>query len=130
MDYYFFYYLIHESEKVGDALLSARIYYFNYLFWSLNDPDWTPQANMLDFCLYGDPSLARKGITNYLCGDCNSDGNVDVGDVVYLINYLYRSGPVPNPLLSGDANKDGGVDVGDVVYLINYLFRNGPSPVF
>ena len=128
MDYYFFYYLIHEGEKVGDALFSARIYYFNYLFWSLNDPDWTPQANMLDFCLYGDPSLVREGISNFLCGDCNSDGSIDVGDVIYLINYLYKTGPVPNPMESGDTNQDGEVNVGDVIYLINYLFKEGPSP--
>jgi hypothetical protein len=128
MDYYFFYYLIHQGEKVGDALFSARIHYFNYLFWSLNDPDWTPQANMLDFCLYGDPALARKGISGYICGDCNRDANIDVGDVIYLINYLYKTGPVPNPLISGDVNQDGEVNVGDVVYLINYLFKEGPPP--
>ncbi len=128
LDYYFFYYLIHQGEKVGDALFSARIYYFNYLFWSLNDPDWTPQANMLDFCLYGDPSLVREGISNFLCGDCNGDGNIDVGDVIYLINYLYKMGPAPNPMESGDTNQDGEVNVGDVVYLINYLFKNGPPP--
>ena len=28
-------------------------------------------------------------------GDCNCDGKVDVGDVVYLINYLFRGGPPP-----------------------------------
>jgi len=27
--------------------------------------------------------------------DVNCDGIVDVGDVVYLVNYLYRSGPKP-----------------------------------
>ncbi|MFH1336743.1 MAG: hypothetical protein ABII96_09525, partial [Candidatus Zixiibacteriota bacterium] len=32
------------------------------------------------------------------CGDVNNDGVVDVGDVVYMINYLYRGGPAPVPL--------------------------------
>ncbi len=62
------------------------------------------------------------------CGDCNADGIIDVGDVVYLINYLYKNGDPPNPLESGDANFDGIVDVGDVVYLINYLFKGGTQP--
>ena len=53
---------------------------------------------------------------------------MDVGDLVYLINYLYRGGPPPDPLAAGDANCDGKVDVGDVVYLINYLFKGGPPP--
>jgi hypothetical protein len=65
----------------------------------------------------------------FLCGDANKDGVVDVGDVVYLINYLYKSGSAPVPILkAGDASCDGVVDVGDVVYLINFLFKNGPEP--
>jgi hypothetical protein len=28
-------------------------------------------------------------------GDANGNDTVDVGDVVYLINYLYKSGPAP-----------------------------------
>jgi uncharacterized delta-60 repeat protein len=65
----------------------------------------------------------------FLCGDCNQDGVVDVGDVVYLINYLFRSGPLPVPILhAGDANCDQVVDVGDVIFLINYLFKSEPAP--
>ncbi len=61
-------------------------------------------------------------------GDANSDGVINVGDVIYLINYLFKGGPVPNPQLAGDANCDGTVDVGDVIYLINYLFKGGAPP--
>jgi hypothetical protein len=65
----------------------------------------------------------------YKCGDCTSDGDIDVGDVVYLINYLFRGGSEPLPLLCvGDGNLDGVVDVGDIVFLINYLFRGGLAP--
>ena len=64
----------------------------------------------------------------YILGDANGDGLIDVGDVVYLINYLFKSGPTPNPIQAADATCDGNVDVADVVYLINYLFKSGPSP--
>ena len=64
----------------------------------------------------------------YRSGDANGDWGVDVGDVVYLINYLYKSGTSPEPLGSGDANCDGNVDVGDIIFLINYLFKSGPVP--
>jgi len=63
-----------------------------------------------------------------LRGDVNRDGLIDVGDVVFLINYLFRYGPSPDPLQTGDTNCIGGVDVGDVVVLINYLFKGGPEP--
>ncbi|MDD1748951.1 MAG: SBBP repeat-containing protein [Methanothrix sp.] len=61
-------------------------------------------------------------------GDANRDSKVTVSDVVYIVNYLFKGGPPPNPLLSGDANCDGKVTVADVVFLINYLFKGGPAP--
>lgn len=61
-------------------------------------------------------------------GDANADGVIDLGDVVYILNYLFKGGPAPDPLAAGDANCDGLVDLGDVVYLLNYLFKAGPPP--
>jgi hypothetical protein len=61
-------------------------------------------------------------------GDANSDGVVGPGDVVYLINYLYRGGPEPCPMEAGDTNCDGVMGPGDIVYLLNYLYRGGPPP--
>jgi hypothetical protein len=60
-------------------------------------------------------------------GDANGDGIIDIGDVIYLINYLFTGTSAPGPLAAGDANCDGIVDIGDVIYLINYLFT-GTSP--
>ncbi len=65
-----------------------------------------------------------------LLGDPNLDGAIDVADVIYLVNYLFKGGPLPLPILeSGDANCDGHVNVADIVYLVAYLFKGGPKPV-
>ena len=61
-------------------------------------------------------------------GDANNDSLVDVGDVVFLINYLFKTGLKPCVGRAADANGDHQIDVGDVVYLINYLFKSGPAP--
>jgi hypothetical protein len=61
-------------------------------------------------------------------GDLTGDGVKDVGDVVYLVNYLFRNGPPPDPWEVGDVNCDGRADVGNVVYLINYLYNYGQAP--
>ncbi len=66
--------------------------------------------------------------TIYTRGDATGDGVVDIGDVVSLINYLYKNGCSPYPVPSGDANCDMVVDVGDIVILINYLFKGGVAP--
>ena len=63
-----------------------------------------------------------------LRGDVDSDSRYTMNDVVYLINYLFKQGPVPVPLDAGDVNKDGLVNVADVSYLVNYLYDAGPAP--
>jgi hypothetical protein len=64
----------------------------------------------------------------YVCGDANDDAQVNVGDAVYLINFVFKGGPAPAPLCVGDANADDGTNVGDAVYLINFVFKGGPAP--
>ncbi len=71
-----------------------------------------------------DPAWAAA----YQAGDANGDSVVDIGDVVYEINYLFRSGPSPVFYECGDPTGDCVINVGDVVYLINYLFKAGTTP--
>jgi hypothetical protein len=59
-------------------------------------------------------------------GDVNSDGNVSLTDIVYLIYYLFKGGPRPHPTWRADVNWDCKVSLSDIVYLINYLFKSGP----
>jgi len=64
----------------------------------------------------------------YLCGDCNGDGQLTILDVIYEINYLFKGGIAPKPLIAGDLSCDAKETVLDVVYMINYLFKNGDTP--
>jgi hypothetical protein len=62
------------------------------------------------------------------CGDANGDNQLNVGDAVFLISYVFKAGPAPEPLEFGDANCDSTVNVADAVYLISYIFKGGPQP--
>jgi hypothetical protein len=64
----------------------------------------------------------------YMCGDANGDQTLNIGDAVYLVDYIFRSGPPPVPLDAGDPNVDLSVNVGDAVYLIGHIFKGGPPP--
>lgn len=64
----------------------------------------------------------------FIVGDATGDGIVDVADVVYLLNYLYKGGAPPDPLARGNVNGDGIVDLADIIYLLNYLYKGGPPP--
>ena len=72
--------------------------------------------------------LAAIQYSFYLTGDVNHDGEIDAGDAVYLINFLFLGGPPPDPFFLGDVNCDDVVNTADVIYLINYLFVGGPEP--
>jgi hypothetical protein len=61
-------------------------------------------------------------------GDANNDSLVNVGDVVFLVNYLYKNGSEPCVMEAADPNADCQLNVGDIVYLINYLYRDGSPP--
>lgn len=60
--------------------------------------------------------------------DVNADGQVSVSDVVYLISYLFKGGPAPNPIQCADMNCDDWVLASDVIFLINYLFKGMTLP--
>ncbi len=62
-------------------------------------------------------------------GDANGDSLVDLGDITYLLNFLYRQGPAPCIPETGDVNGDCNVELGDIVSLLVYLFREGPPPL-
>ncbi len=69
-----------------------------------------------------------SGSPEFVCGDGNGSGAVDIDDVVYLIQYIFGGGPAPDPIESGDGNCSGFIDIDDVVYLIQYIFNGGHPP--
>ncbi len=93
-------------------------------YWKVKAKDNCGAAIWCDQIKY----FTVTGIPYITVGDLNSDGFIEVQDVVFCINYLYRSGSAPEPMAAGDCNCDGVIDISDAVYLTNYLFRKGPSP--
>ncbi len=65
---------------------------------------------------------------NYLCGDADGTGDIDIADAVYLVCYIFLDCAEPSPMAAGDADCDGGITIADVVYLINYIFNDGLAP--
>ena len=63
------------------------------------------------------------------CGDANADVAINIADAVFIINYIFKGGLVPQPLCRADANDDTGVNLADAVYLINFIFKGGSPPV-
>ena len=105
-------------------------------------PGWTPMQVREALMMSGDNALSPDnnygwGVPDilaaiqysfYLTGDVTGDELINVSDVIFLINYLYKEGPVPSPEVLADVNCDDEIDVGDVIYLVNYLYQEGTEP--
>ena len=59
--------------------------------------------------------------SSFLRGDVNGDGQVKIGDVTALINYLLSGDALGINLQAADCDQNGEIKIGDVTALINYL---------
>ncbi len=67
-------------------------------------------------------------LCQYICGDANNDGIVNILDITFLIANLYKSGPPPESEWAADPNGDGIINLLDITYLISSLYKDGPDP--
>ncbi|MBN1421007.1 MAG: VCBS repeat-containing protein [Planctomycetes bacterium] len=63
----------------------------------------------------------------FLRGNVNGQGNVDIGDAVKIIYFLFADEPVSCER-AADVNDDANLNIADPIALLNYLFASGPRP--
>ena len=61
-------------------------------------------------------------------GDADNGGDVNIGDVTWLIAYIFQGGFAPPCMKEGDADSGGDVNIGDVTFVIGYIFQGGSAP--
>jgi hypothetical protein len=64
---------------------------------------------------------------DFLRGDPNGDGTAGVADAVYILDYLFTGGPMPECWASADIDADKRIDVSDPMSLLSSLFLRGPA---
>jgi hypothetical protein len=105
-----------EIGRLAAGSYSCRIY-VDYYVWNMGGWwDWVGSA-------HGGGGFEVRAV-----GDLNGDALIDVADIVFLVDYLYRNGEAPDPVEIADVNCSGVVNVGDLVYLVGYLYKGGPAP--
>ena len=66
--------------------------------------------------------------SDFLRGECNGDGEIDLSDAVLQLFVLFAGATPPECLDACDLNDDGSFDVSDVVHEVEFLFRAGAAP--
>jgi len=117
-----FYQPLGNGASFGDAYLSWCINHIETCAGDESRP-W-----FYGMTLLGDPTLKLSRFMPNPTGDVNEDGEINLTDVLFLINYLYKGGTAPDPLILGDPNADCAIDIADVIFLINYLYKDGSAP--
>ncbi|SYZ72706.1 exported hypothetical protein [Candidatus Zixiibacteriota bacterium] len=119
-----------DADLIGDACDNCPSVYNP----DQKDTDADGIGDLCDNCpnIYNPTQLDtnHNGIGDaceYICGDANGNGGVNILDVSFIINYLYKSGPAPDPLRIADVNNSGTVNILDVSYLINNIYKGGPG---
>jgi hypothetical protein len=109
-----------DADGVGDAC--DRCPGLN----DLTDTDGDTAPDCLDPC--------PTWVGSLMTGDVNVSGNLTSADIISLVNYVFKSGAAPLPVVqSGDVNCSGspsapGITSADIIYLVNYVFKSGPLP--
>jgi hypothetical protein len=98
------------------------------------DPD-SSQADsvyLLDFIasdgVLADTAQLEVTVIEFVYGDPDANGAVNISDVTYLLAFIFGGGPEPQPYLSGDSDCNGSVNISDASYLIAFIFGGGPPP--
>ncbi|MGB8656896.1 MAG: dockerin type I domain-containing protein [Candidatus Zixiibacteriota bacterium] len=115
------------SINQGDVFSDSQSFYI--------DPGWADHNCELVVFVQSDEDTSLV-ISNsvplyqaHVSGDANQDRRVTISDVVFLSNYVFFSGPEPDPSASGDPNEDGIIDIQNIAYLVSYLLHGGPAPL-
>ncbi|UCC44722.1 MAG: hypothetical protein JSU65_01990 [Candidatus Zixiibacteriota bacterium] len=112
-------YVINDVGVISGTTVDTGSFVFTVLF----DDDNSSLADQGQFTLN---VLSMSLVPGDVAFD---DGFVDIGDLTYLISFMFISGPpLPVPNLA-DVNADCTIDIGDVTDLIGYLFIEGPVPL-
>ena len=125
----------------GAILAEVRVYYQTaskeYIEFLLNENTTNDRGQILydQWLLSGkgppvimDSQTITLDADDFVRGDCNTDGGVDLADAILLLGVLF-SGVDPDTCEDAcDANDDGGQDISDAITTLAFLFTSGPSP--
>ena len=110
-------------EDVAEGQITFHVAFSAGVFWMdgvrFYEGEYVPPE-------FDDPPPPSR--PEFLRGDADNSGAVNITDGVYVLNFLFAGGPGPGCEETGDADNSGATNITDGVYVLNFLFAGGPSP--
>jgi hypothetical protein len=114
-----------DVEGVADAALLG-------VFADGGDSPFTiklPSAFTPAEAAFSDLTVERLETTSsFRRGDSNADGQLDLSDGIYILNYLFLGSVSPTCLDGLDVDDRGDILITDAVYVFTFLFLGGGPP--
>ncbi len=63
-----------------------------------------------------------------ICADLDGSNEINIGDLTSFVNYLFKGGADPTPLIAADIDGTNEVNIADLTAFVNYFFKGGPAP--
>ena len=89
--------------------------------WPVEEGEETPPGSV--HVVYGIPPSVE-----FVRGDADSDGELNITDAVYTLSFLFLGGAFPTCEDAADVDDLGTVELTDAVYLLDHLFLGGAPP--
>jgi len=98
------------------------------LLWNTSEQVFTVEGTFDDDTTFSNDALFT--VRGHISGDVNLDGSTNIRDLIYLVDYIFRSGPEPKVSETSDVDGScGKANIGDLTYFVDYVFRGGASPL-
>ncbi len=92
------------------------------------DTDADFQDDFLKATFQVDLGAGGELSAQFLRGDCNGEGRVDISDAVAILNALFQGGSRGDCWSACDSDASGAVDITDAVYLLRWMGGATPPP--
>jgi streptogramin lyase len=87
-----------------------------------NCPDiYNPGQEDTDFDGVGDACCC------VLRGDVDNNGERNISDLTYYVDYMFGGGSIPPCPIQGDVDGNGEMNISDLTYYVDFLFAGGPE---
>ena len=78
--------------------------------------------------IYYNPLGSERIQRDFVRGDANGDGEVNLSDAISTLEYLFLGGKAPGCLDAADSDDDGALNITDPVSLLGWLFLGSAAP--